>query len=98
MNALPEWFGQSAALEGYVAHASRAPMFVVKDGGKALGFVSLAEHYQDNCEIHSMGVLPAYHRRGIGRLLVERVEQRAVSLQLHYLSVKTLSERHLDQN
>ncbi len=67
--ALPEWFGRPEATAQYVEHASTAPMLVAQDK-QALGFVALARHNNWTYEIHSMGVMPEFHRRGIGRALV----------------------------
>ncbi|MCL2446961.1 MAG: GNAT family N-acetyltransferase [Oscillospiraceae bacterium] len=41
-----------------------------------------------------MGVLPAYHRRGIGRLLLTECEEYARDSGMRYLSVKTLTNAH----
>lgn len=43
-----------------------------------------------------MGVLPDYHKRGIGRALLARVLQRAKDKGYEFLQVKTLDESHPD--
>lgn len=98
LSQLPEWFGIQSALDAYAQHASRSVMFVAEVEGCVVGFVSLAEHFERNCEIHSMGVLPDQHRQGIGRALVEAVAQWAQENGFEFLSVKTLSGAHADLN
>jgi GNAT superfamily N-acetyltransferase len=62
------------------------------------GYVALAEHFSVNCEIHSMGVDPNWHRRAIGRALINATIQWSAERGFTYVSVKTLSERHKDPN
>lgn len=40
-----------------------------------------------------MGVLPAYHARGIGRAMLEHAERWLIERGVRYLLVKTLSAR-----
>ena len=85
LRALPAWFGIEAALQAYVSAADELDTFVLlvdrpACGGdlrevrpdQVIGFVTLRETSEDALEIHVMGVLPAWHRRGGGRALVER--------------------------
>ena len=98
LTALPEWFGIEEALEGYVQHAASAPMVTANRGDQVVGYASLAEHFDLNCELHSMGVLPSWHGRGVGRLLLEAVSAWAQQKGYRYLTVKTLAETHPDPN
>ena len=96
--ALPEWFGRPAARAAYVAHAENAPMFGVSRDGAVIGYLSLADHFGTNCEIHSMGVLPEFHRQGAGRVLVNAALSRARENGFQFMSVKTLSASQPDPN
>ena len=50
-------------------------MWVAKDvENKILGFITLSETSKDTVEIHCMAVKKRYHRKGIGKLLIESVE------------------------
>ncbi len=73
-------------------------MFSADADGGTLGYASIADHFGRNCEIHSMGVLPEWHRRGIGRALIDTAARWAVERGYEFLSVKTLSEAHPDRN
>lgn len=58
---------------------------------RVAGFVTLKETSEDALELHVMGVLPAWHRRGIGRALVERAASFARAEGYSLLHVKTLA-------
>jgi GNAT superfamily N-acetyltransferase len=42
-------------------------------------------------EVYVMGVKRSWHRRGIGRVLIEAVVELAISQGVRFLTVKTLS-------
>ena len=98
LDTLPEWFGIPSAREAYIHHASHAPMLGAEDEGRVLGYASLANHFGNNCEIHSMGVDPRWHRKGIGRELIAAAVRWAAAREIGYLSVKTISDKHPDPN
>jgi GNAT superfamily N-acetyltransferase len=45
-------------------------------GGDAVGITTIKQHSPYAAEIQLMAIKPAFHRHGIGRLMVRRVEQR----------------------
>jgi GNAT superfamily N-acetyltransferase len=109
LRALPAWFGIEAALQAYVAAAEELDTFVLlvdrpACGGdlrevrpdQVIGFVTLRETSEDALEIHVMGVLPAWHRRGGGRALVERAAKYAGAEGYSLLHVKTLAPSNPD--
>jgi GNAT superfamily N-acetyltransferase len=107
LRALPDWFGIESALQDYVRAADELETFVVivsrpACGGReyrpdqALGFVTVRETSPDALELHVMGVLPAWHRRGAGRALTERVAAYARGEGYSLLHVKTLAPSHPD--
>lgn len=98
LDTLPEWFGIPSAREAYINHASHAPMLGAEHEGRVVGYTSLADHFGNNCEIHSMGVDPRWHRKGIGRELITAAAQWAAAQGFGYLSVKTISDKHPDPN
>lgn len=73
-------------------------MLVCRAGGDVVGFVTVKIHNEFTAEIHAMGVLPNWHRRGIGARLVRRVECYAGEEGVRFLTVKTLSPSKLDDN
>ncbi len=108
LRALPSWFGIEAALQDYVRAADELDTFVAlvdrpACGGfqfrpdQVIGFLTLKETSEDAVEIHVMGVLPVWHRRGAGRALVERAASYARAEGFSLLHVKTLAPAHPDE-
>ena len=102
LRALPGWFGIEASVQDYIRAADECDTFVVivarpACGGRefrpdqVLGFVTLRETSEDALGIHVMGVMPAWHRRGAGRALVERAAAYARAEGYSLLHVKTLA-------
>jgi GNAT superfamily N-acetyltransferase len=96
LRALPQWFGIEEALVDYVRDAGRLPGYVARVDGEPAAYMALAAHRSWSLEIHVMGVLPAYHRHGLGRRLVEAAEAAARADGFPYLTVKTLGPSHGD--
>lgn len=97
LRALPGWFGIESALVEYAAAVDGLPTFVAASApeqaanGDVLGFVSLRATSEDAVELHVMGVLPAWRRRGAGCALVERAAAYARAEGYSLLHVKTLA-------
>jgi ribosomal protein S18 acetylase RimI-like enzyme len=98
LDALPGWFAIPAAVEEYVSVAQTSPTLVATDtqSGHGVGLLTLVSHSRWAAEIYVMGVMPAYHRRGVGRQLVTAAEARLLEQGVEFLQVKTLSERNPD--
>ncbi len=96
LNSLPNWFGRPESTQIYINESSKLPFFVAYDGAKPLGFVSMKESSKYAVEIFVMGVLPNYHKKGIGKSLINKVLQWAKENEYEFLQVKTLDESHPD--
>jgi GNAT superfamily N-acetyltransferase len=94
--ALPTWFGIPESVADYVAKAETHPTVVASTDEEDVGLLTLVTHTPYAAEVYVMGVLPEYHRHGIGRLMLERAELWLSERDLEYLQVKTLSPRHPD--
>ncbi len=101
LHALPKWFGIEKAIIDYCEAVKQLPMIVIDQQGKPLGFCALKTHYQINCELYVLGILPQFHRLGLGSKMIQLAEGYCREHQIKYLTVKTLSERsqapHYDQ-
>jgi len=98
LRALPKWFGNPAAIEGYVAEAREKPFYGAFDNGAPVGFVCIKTHNEHTAEIYVMGVLEAYHRLGTGRRFVSICESFCVERKMEFLTVKTLDGSDPDVN
>jgi ribosomal protein S18 acetylase RimI-like enzyme len=67
------------------------PAYVAKTSGKTFGFVSFAEA-DDAIIIVALGVLPRYQCSGVGKRLIERVENEAVRTCKKRLLVSTSND------
>lgn len=93
---LPDWFGIETATAAYITAAGTMPMLAATSAGGVVGFASLERTTAAAVEIHVIGVLGAWHRRGVGHALVEAAAAQAQREGARLLTVKTLSSRHDD--
>ncbi len=91
LRSLPQWFGIEQAIVDYVHDVSSMPTFVARNGNEVLGFISLKIHNEFSAEVHVMGILESFHRKGIGRQLVQEAESFLKKKGYKFFSVKTLS-------
>lgn len=99
LRQLPDWFGIEESILNYLSDISKMPTYFATDqAGENIGFATIHFHNSSTAEIHVMGILPQFHRRGIGKQLVETLAQAAKDKGCTYLMVKTLGESHPDKN
>ncbi|MDH3233795.1 MAG: GNAT family N-acetyltransferase [Alphaproteobacteria bacterium] len=94
LEVLPEWFGRDEANRWYGEQAAKLPTFVARAEGRDVGFVTVKPHPPAAAEVLVMGVLPAWHGRGVGRALIAAAAGHAAKAGARYLTVKTLGEAH----
>lgn len=90
LEALPAWFGIGEARERYIRESEEQLFFAAREGGRAVGFLCLKETGRATVELAVMGVLQAYHRRGMGRELFQRAKAAASEQGYHFMQVKTV--------
>jgi ribosomal protein S18 acetylase RimI-like enzyme len=89
--SLPYHFGDAAG-RAQCAEAVRSQRgFVADDEGDVVGFLTFEPRFDDGMEITWMAVRAERRRRGLGRLLVERVADQAVTDGRRLLIVLTVS-------
>lgn len=94
LESLPDWFGNKESLEEYVKGVGELPFWAALDGeGNCLGFFCARIHYEHTGDIYVCGVLPEYHRMGLGMALYGKVEQFFLEKGCKYAMVETLSEK-----
>lgn len=97
IKTLPDWFGLPDANAGYIKGVEAKAAFVVKDeDGACIGMLSLNHPYPTNCDIYWIGVRPEFHRKGIGKLLLDAALARATELGCETMTVETLSDTDPD--
>tara|TARA_B100001029_G_C14981049_1_gene406041 strand:- start:278 stop:748 length:471 start_codon:yes stop_codon:yes gene_type:complete len=92
LRALPDWFGIEDAIIQYIKDADIMPTMLVKDDNKVIGFLTIKRHFIETAEIHCLGILPKYHRKGIGKLLIQELENYLNKAGYKMLQVKTISK------
>ncbi len=99
LEGLPEWFGLPEANAQYVRDAERMTTLVARDGESTIvGVLLHVRHFPESAEVHLMAVDRAWHRRGVGRALVERAGELARADGALLQSVKTLGPTSPDEN
>ena len=89
-NALPQWFSQTG-LDHIAVDLKFQPGFVGLRDDRIVGFTTF---FVSEAVGHLgwIGVLPEFHRQGIGRSLVEQVASRLKPSGVHRLEVNTLGD------
>lgn len=90
LEALPDWFGIPEAREKYIMESSDKTFFCAYDNDKPIGFLYLKETGVDTVELYAMGVLPQFHRKGIGRDLFYEAKKSALETGHSFFQVKTV--------
>ena len=91
LRALPNWFGIEKSTLQYIKDANAMPTMLVVDNSNVIGFLTIKRHFSETAEIHCMGLLPQYHRKGIGKLLITELEKYLKKEKYKILQVKTIS-------
>lgn len=86
---LPMWFGIDEANEHYVESASTLPNVVARRDDEVVGVCLLRHHNPLASEIELIAVPQALHRHGIGRRIVDHVEDELRAAAVRLLQVKT---------
>jgi len=87
---LPEWFGRPESNLHYAEQAEILPGFVARIAGEAKGLLLLKNVSPLSAEVYWLGVVPALHRSGIGRALIEAASAAAKRDGKEFLFVATL--------
>ncbi|MDR2976838.1 MAG: GNAT family N-acetyltransferase [Streptococcaceae bacterium] len=98
LRKLPAWFGIEESLQDYVDNVHKYPFWAAFENDHCIGFFSAVIHYNRTGEIYVCGIDSKYHRKGIGRLLYQRLEEYMVDNCCEYMLVKTISDTSPDKN
>src|SRR5688572_5631643 len=92
--ALPEWFGVEEGQVEMRGYLDAGVGFVALADGEVVGFSSARRQFEESWEITWMAVARVWHRRGVGRRLVEAAMSQAKTAGARWLLVKTLADLH----
>ena len=98
LHSLPQWFGIESAILDYSQGVKGKFFLAAKVKEDVVGFISIKENTPYTDEIYVIGIKKVFHRKGIGKELVEMAAQRSREMNKRLLSVKTLSESDADVN
>lgn len=98
LNRLPEWFGIPESTAEYIEKCAKLPVWVAIYKEKPVGFLALEQHNAYTAEICVMGILPEYHRMGIGKSLFREGYHWCVEQRIEFIQVKTLDESSGDSS
>lgn len=90
LHDLPAWFGLPESTQNYIEESKHMPFWAAIENGKPAGFIALKETSAATVEIYVMGVLPEYHRAGLGRELYYAFEDYAREHGYAFVQVKTV--------
>ena len=90
LEALPDWFAVPETREEYIRESAECPFYAAYDNDRPIGFLCLKETGTATVELHVMGVLQEYHRKGVGRNLFAKAREAAIQNGYSFLQVKTV--------
>ena len=96
LESLPEWFGIAEAREEYIRDSAGLFFAAAYDQGRPIGFICLKETGRATAELYVMGVLKEYHRKGVGRRLIEWAKETARQKGYSFIRVKTVQMNKYD--
>ena len=87
---LHDWFEMAESREQYIRECSDWMFFAIKENGHYVGFLCLKETGRQTVELAVMGVLRAYHRKGLGKALFHEAKKAAAKEGYSFMQVKTV--------
>jgi N-acetylglutamate synthase-like GNAT family acetyltransferase len=89
LDDIPEWFGMPESNDEYVEKAATYTNVVARVDGEVVGICLLLEHNPRSVEIDLLAVPRAWHRRGVGRAILDHVERDLRAAGVRLLHLKT---------
>ena len=90
LESLSDWFGIEESRENYIKDSVDCDFVAAYDDENPVGFICLKQTGKDTVELHVLGVLKQYHRKGIGKELFEKAKQIATAKGYLFIQVKTV--------
>jgi GNAT superfamily N-acetyltransferase len=99
LDSVPDWFGIPESNANYVRDGGRLPSYLAVDStdDRVVGVALISEHFPPSRELHLIAVRGDRHREGIGRLLLETIEEDLRAAGVRILEVHTLGPSDDDE-
>jgi len=97
IESLPSWFGIPESNKEYITGVKETVFYTAYMFEQEVGFFSIISHFKETSEIYVCGVLPDFHRLGIGREILNVIVEELTKHKKKFLTVKTLSASHPDK-
>lgn len=94
LRSVPQWFGIEPALMMYAADTTTKPTFLLRDGPRVIGFMTLAQHFPHAWEMHCVAVHAQARNQGHGSTLLAHAEAWLVAQGALLFQVKTVAARN----
>lgn len=98
LRTLPGWFGIEKAIVDYCEKVKTMEFVKIELFDMIIGFCAYKINYGINCDLVVLGIYEQFHRFGIGSRLIDFINNEMKHNEVRYMSVKTLSENHSDEN
>lgn len=92
LHKLPQWFGIEKSILEYINGLKEKYFYAAYNNDNVVGFVSLKINNKYTGEIYVIGVLEEFHRCGIGKKLIKKIEDHLKEDKYKYMMVKTLGD------
>lgn len=96
LEGLPNWFGLPESTKEYITESSQMPFWAAREGEDYIGFIALKQHSDVAAEVYVMGIKETYHRKGIGKALIEECVEFCQQNAISFLQVKTVDASNSD--
>jgi len=95
---LPDWFGNKQAILDYIEAVKDMIFYAYYEKNEPIAFIALKIHNEFMAEISVMGVLEPFHRKGLGKKLINECEKYCRKNNFEFLTVKTLADTNPDES
>lgn len=92
LRQLPDWFGIEKSIVEYVERVKDTNFYVAYDLKAPIGFISIKENNNYTSEIYVIGVLKKYHKKHIGKSLVDIAQKNLFNRGVKFFMVKTIGD------
>ena len=90
LESLRDWFEIDKSREKYISDCAGWTFLASKEEGAYTGFLCLKETGKDTIELAVIGVLKDCQHKGVGRQLLEKAKELALSGGYSFMQVKTV--------